>query len=78
MNKQLIGEYKYNNPVLIRLLDLARSLLQQFAKVAISHVPQSDNEVANKLAQQASTFWLGLSEINNIEITKTQQGENKD
>ena len=34
--------------------------------------------MANELAQQASRFRLGLNEINNIEITKAQLGENKD
>ena len=34
--------------------------------------------MANELAQQASRFRLRLNEINNIEITKAQLGENKD
>ena len=37
--KQLVKEYKCNNPVLMELLELARSLLQQFAEVTISHIP---------------------------------------
>ena len=41
--KQLVGEYKCNNPVLMEFLELARSLLQQFAEVTICCVPQSDN-----------------------------------
>ena len=49
MIKQLIQDYKCNNLVLMEFLDLAHSLLQQFAEVTISHVPKSDNEVANEL-----------------------------
>ena len=70
MVKQLVREYKCNNPVLMEFLELDRSILQQFAEVTISHIPRSDNEVANKLAPQVSRFWLGLNEINNIEVIK--------
>ena len=62
----------------MELLDLAHSLLQSFVEVTISHVPQSDNEVANELAQQAFSFRLGLNKINNIDIAKAQPRENKD
>ena len=53
----------------MEFLELACSLLQQFAEVIISYVPRNDNETTNELAQQASGFWLGMNEINNIEIT---------
>ena len=78
MIKQLIWEYKCNDPALIELLDLARTLQQQFVEVTISHIPRSDNEVVNELAQQASRFWLGLNEVNNLDIVETQPRENKD
>ena len=77
MIKQLIWEYKCNDPALIELLDLARTLQQQFVEVTISHIPRSDNEVVNELAQQASRFWLGLNEVNNLDIVETQPRENK-
>ena len=51
MIKQLIGEYKSNNPTLMESLELACILLQQFTEVIISHIPRSDNEIANELAQ---------------------------
>ena len=63
--------------MLMEFLDLARSLLQQFVEVTISCVPRNNNEVANELAQQASSFWLGLNEINNIDIAKAYPEENK-
>ena len=62
----------------MEFLELARSLLQQFAKVIISHDLRNDNETTNELAQQASRFWLGMNEINNIEIAKAQLEENND
>ena len=49
--KQVIGEYKCNNPTLMKSLEIARALLEQFTEVTISHVPQNDNETANDLAQ---------------------------
>ena len=77
MVKQLIGEYKCNNLVLMEFLELAHSLLQQFTKIKFSHVPLSDNEVANKLAQQALRFRLEVNDINNIEFAKTSKLEVK-
>ena len=68
--RQLIGDYKCNNPILMKFLEVAHSLLQQFAEVTISHVPRSDNEVANELAQQASRFQLGMNEVNNKKIAE--------
>ena len=62
----------------MEFLDLARSLLQQCAEITISHVPRSDNEVANELALQASSFRLGLNEINSKDIAKEQLEKNKD
>ena len=62
----------------MKFLDLAYSLLQQFAEVTTSHVPQNDNEVANELSQQASGCWLGINEINNLETIETQVDGNKD
>ena len=76
--KQLAGEYKCNNLTLMDLLDLARSLLQQFIEVTISQVPQNDNEVANDLAQLASKFRLGSNKINTIDMTETQSEESGD
>ena len=68
--EQLIGEYKCNNPTLMNLLNLARTLLQQFAEVTITHVPWNNNEVANELAQQASGFWLESNEVNAIDLVQ--------
>ena len=62
----------------MEFLELAHYLLQQFAKLTISHVPRNDNEAANNLAQQASGFWLRMNEINNIKIAEAQPEENKD
>ena len=61
----------------MEFLELACFLLQQFANVTISHVLRSDNEVSNELAQQTSGFWLGVNEINNIEIVEAELKESK-
>ena len=50
MVKQLVRDYKCNNATLMEFLESACTLLQQFAKVAIFHIPWSDNEYANELA----------------------------
>ena len=60
------------------LLDLGRSLLQQFIEITIFHVPWSNNEVANELAQQASGFRPGSNEVNNVDVVEAQLKENKD
>ena len=60
------------------LLHLACSLLQQFTEVTIFHVPRSNNEVANELAQQASSFRLRSNEVNNIYVAEAQLKENKE
>ena len=78
MVKQLVMEYKCNSPILMEFLELARSLLQQFAEVTILYVPQNDNEVANELAQQAFGFRLGLNKINNVDVAKAQPDKSKD
>ena len=57
----------------MELLSQAHSLLQQFAKVTISHVLW-----ANELAKQASGFRLELNEINNVDVAEVQPKENRD
>ena len=56
MIKQLVGEYKWYNLTLMESLELAHILLQQVFEVRISHVPWSDNEIANEFTQQAFDF----------------------
>ena len=47
---QLLGEYKCNSPALEGYLEEARSLLEHFANVIISHIPGTFNETTNDLA----------------------------
>ena len=68
---QLLGEYRCNSPILEEYLGKAKTLLEHFADVSISHIPRASNEVANGLAQQASGYRLMLPEVNTIEEETT-------
>ena len=63
----LLREYKCNSPILEEYLEEAKSLLEHFANVIISHVPKTSNEVANDLAQQAFGYKLIRPDISNVE-----------
>lgn len=52
--QQLKGNYKVKSPKLQRLHKEALSLAQSFRQFNIVHIPRKSNELANKLAQEAS------------------------
>ena len=76
--KQLIEEYKCNNPKLLDYLKSANTLLEQFADIVIMQVPQNSNEIANDLGQRASSFKLSIFEINQVETREHQLIKEKD
>ncbi len=52
--KQLNGEYLIKNTALKDLVFKIAKLIEKFSKVKIIHVPREKNELANKLATQAT------------------------
>ena len=64
---QLSGEYKCNSLILEEYLEEAKSLLEHFADVIISHIPRTSNEAANDLAHHAFGYKLMIPDVNTIE-----------
>jgi ribonuclease HI len=51
--RQLAGRYRVKNPGLLPLFREAQSLLAQFARARVSHVPRERNRQADALANRA-------------------------
>lgn len=54
MCKQMWGQYRVKNPVLMKMHVQVRELVRGFDEVTFVHVPREHNEVADGLARQAS------------------------
>lgn len=50
--KQISGEYRVKNEALIPLHQQAKTLLRQFERVDVRHVPRAQNKVADALVNQ--------------------------
>jgi ribonuclease HI len=55
MCKQMWGQYRVKNPVLMKMHVQVRELVRQFDEVTFQHVPREHNEHADRLARQAVT-----------------------
>ena len=66
MINQLLGENRCNSPTLEEYLEEARSLLEHFADVRISHIPRTSNEAVNGLVQHAFGYKFMAPEVNTI------------
>jgi ribonuclease HI len=55
MCKQMWGQYRVKNPVLVKMHVRVRELMRQFDEVSFQHVPREHNEDADRLARQAVT-----------------------
>lgn len=53
---QLIGKYECSNDVLKVYLEKGQQLLEGFIAVTIEHIPKTQSEEANRLAQSASGY----------------------
>ncbi len=53
---QLSGDYKVKSPKLKKLHEEVLSLARKFRNFSIAYIPRESNELANKLAQEASSF----------------------
>lgn len=54
MCKQMWGQYRVKNPVLMKMHIRVRELTRNFDEVTFVHVPREHNEIADSLARQAS------------------------
>ncbi|MCS7095076.1 MAG: ribonuclease HI family protein [Thaumarchaeota archaeon] len=52
--KQLKGEYRVRSPTLQRLHGEVRALIERFEAFEVRHVRRHENELANRLAQEAA------------------------
>jgi ribonuclease HI len=50
--RQLSGAYRVKHPVLIPLFTKARSLIRQFSRVDVQHIPRSENVLADAVVNQ--------------------------
>lgn len=53
MCKQMWGQYRVKNPVLMKMHIRVRELVREFDQVTFQHVPREHNEDADRLARQA-------------------------
>ena len=51
--RQLNGEYRVKHPSLRPLFQKARSLIDEFSSVDITHIPREDNKAVDRLANDA-------------------------
>ena len=51
--RQLNGEYRVKHPSLRPLFQKARSLMDEFSSVDITHIPREDNKAVDRLANDA-------------------------
>lgn len=51
--RQMLGEYKVNDPVLRTLHQQAQALVRALPRVTFAHVPRAQNAEADRLANQA-------------------------
>ncbi|XP_070660541.1 uncharacterized protein [Malus domestica] len=65
---QLLTEYEVRKDDLIPYFRLATRLLQRFEAVTLEHVPRKENQMADALANLASSMTLGEDEATNVPV----------
>ncbi|KAM1205320.1 hypothetical protein ACFX2G_006237 [Malus domestica] len=63
---QLLTEYEVRKDDLVPYFRLATQLLQRFEAVTLEHVPRKENQMADALANLASSMTLGEDEDTNV------------
>ncbi|KAM2246583.1 hypothetical protein ACFXTI_007389 [Malus domestica] len=65
---QLLTEYEVRKDDLVPYFWLATQLLQRFEAVTLEHVPRKENQMADALANLASSMTLGEDEAANVPV----------
>ncbi|KAM1506182.1 hypothetical protein ACFXTO_002081 [Malus domestica] len=65
---QLLTEYEVRKDDLVPYFRLAMQLLQRFEAVTLEHVPRKENQMADALANLASSMALGEDEATNVPV----------
>ncbi|KAM2045314.1 hypothetical protein ACFX1T_009523 [Malus domestica] len=65
---QLLTEYEVRKDDLVPYFQLATQLLQRFEAVTLEHVPRKENQMADALANLASSMTLGEDEATNVPV----------
>ncbi|KAM2690737.1 hypothetical protein EV1_043866 [Malus domestica] len=65
---QLLTEYEVRKDDLVPYFRLATQLLQRFEAVTLEHVPRKENQMADALANLASSMTLGEDEATNVPV----------
>ncbi|KAM1172911.1 hypothetical protein ACFX2G_023441 [Malus domestica] len=65
---QLLTEYEVRKDDLIPYFLLVTQLLQEFETVTLEHVPRKENQMADALANLASSMTLGEDEATNVPV----------
>ena len=65
---QLLTEYEVRKDDLVPYFRLATQLLQKFEMVTLEHVPRKENQMADALANLASSMTLGEGEVANVPV----------
>ncbi|KAM1500220.1 hypothetical protein COP1_022997 [Malus domestica] len=73
---QLLTEYEVRKDDLILYFRLATQLLQQFETVTLEHVPRKENQIADALANLASSMTLGEDEATDVPVCQRWSMEN--
>ncbi|KAM1658313.1 hypothetical protein TB2_046473 [Malus domestica] len=73
---QLLTEYEVRKDDLIPYFRLATQLLQEFETVTLEHVPRKENQMADALANLASSMTLGEDEAADVTVCQRWSMEN--
>ncbi|KAM1017646.1 hypothetical protein ACFX2A_048180 [Malus domestica] len=73
---QLLTEYEVRKDDLIPYFRLATQLLQEFETVTLEHVPRKENQMADALANLASSMTLGEDEATDVPVCQRWSMEN--
>ncbi|KAM1100370.1 hypothetical protein ACFX2B_006778 [Malus domestica] len=65
---QLLTEYEVRNDDLVPYFRLATQLLQKFEAITLEHVPRKENQMADALANLASSMTLGEDETADVPV----------
>ncbi|KAM2661511.1 hypothetical protein EV2_023809 [Malus domestica] len=65
---QLLTEYEVGKDDLVPYFRLATQLLQKFEVVTLEHVPRKENQMADALANLASSMTLGEDEATDVQV----------
>ncbi|KAM1282174.1 hypothetical protein ACFX2H_022566 [Malus domestica] len=65
---QILTEYEVRKDDLVPYFRLATQLLQEFETVTLEHVPRKENQMADALANLASSMTLGEDEATDVPV----------